>query len=86
MVFKKPIFRYGYSYIKVFRLTFALIIAYSLKNLVIINQKKITTAIILISFLTLSTKQFNRINKDFNTDYLNKPWQNIFHILRRITK
>ena len=71
---KAPIFRYGYSYIVSFlALTFALIIAYSLKNLVIINQKKITTAIILISVLTLSAKQFNRINKDFNTDYLNKP-------------
>ena len=76
---KAPIFRYGYSYIVSFlALTFALIIAYSLKNLVIINQKKITTGIILISLLTLSAKQFNRINKDFNTDYLNKPWPKYF--------
>ena len=76
---KAPIFRYGYSYIVSFiALTFALIITYNHKNLVIINQRKITIAIILISVLTLSTKQFNRINKEFNTNYLNKPWPKYF--------
>ena len=38
---KAPIFRYGYSYIVSFiALTFALIIAYNHKNLVIINQER----------------------------------------------
>ena len=76
---KSPIFRFGNSYIVSFiALSFALIIVYNYQNVVIINQKKISTTIILISVLVLSLKQFNRIYKEINLNYVNKPWPKYF--------
>ena len=76
---KAPIFRYGYSYIISFiALSCALIISSNYQNIAIINQKKISTTIILISVLVLSLKQFNRIYKEINTNYVNKPWPKYF--------
>ena len=84
---KSPIFRFGNSYIVSFiALSFALIIAYNYQNIVIINQKKISTTIILISVLVLSLKQFSRIYKEINTNYVNKPWPKYFSYSEQINK
>lgn len=73
--FKTPVFRFGYSYIiSFFALFFSIILKYNIKNHQIVRETKFSLSIIFIAIFILFSKQFVRIYKNFNIQYLNYPW------------
>ena len=73
--FKAPIYRYGYSYLITFlALIFSYFIFYYFSNLKPHKVKKISNIIIVFCVVILIGKQFIRISKNYEYQYVNYPW------------